>query len=202
MRTAFSLFLLLAVATSAIAQQTGQSSSAAPAGATQASETYQIVPLDVLTFKIVGEPDTETSIRVAADGRVTLPYVGTVEVAGLTVSEARQYLYDRYNADFFVNPQVYLAVTGYKQRRVNVQGMVNQQGFVIFPPEEEVTLLGAIALAGGWSNNRLADRGRVKLVRKLPNGETVEHEIDCTKISQTDWPLHDGDYIIVPERKW
>jgi polysaccharide biosynthesis/export protein len=167
----------------------------------KASENYVIVPLDVIHFRIIGEPETETEVRVASDGSVTLPYIGTVKVSGMSVAQARGLLFDKYAQDFYVNPQIDMVIVSYKQRRVNVTGMVNKPGFVVFPPEEKMTLLGAIALAGDWSANRLASK-TVKLIRNTENGETKTYEIDTTKVGPDEWPLQDGDMIIVPERTW
>lgn len=171
-----------------------------PATRVKASENYVIVPLDVIEFKILGESETQTEVRVANDGSISLPYIGNVRIAGMSVAEARQMLYGKYAADYYVNPQIDLAIISYKQLRVNVQGMVNRQGFVIFPPEEKMTLLGAIAMAGGWSDNRLASK-TVKLIRTSDKGTTTT-EIDTTKIGPDDCPLQDGDLVIVPERTW
>jgi polysaccharide export outer membrane protein len=171
-----------------------------PSTRVKASENYIIVPLDVIQFRILGENETQTEVRVANDGSISLPYIGNVKIAGMTVSDARSMIYLKYAADYYVNPQIDLAIISYKQQRVNVQGMVNRQGFVIVPPEEKVTLLGAIAMAGGWSDNRLASK-TVKLVRTSEKGTTTT-EIDTTKIGPDDCPLQDGDLIIVPERTW
>jgi len=168
----------------------------------KASENYLIGPLDVIHFRIIGEPETETEVRVANDGSVTLPYIGTICLKEKTVAQARAYLFSEYSKDFYVNPQVDIAIVAYKQRRVNVQGMVNKQGFVLFPPEEKMTLLGAIALAGGWGDNRLAQKSAVKLIRTDENGVVQTYVIDANTLSQEDWPLRDEDLIIVPERKW
>lgn len=171
-----------------------------PSTMVKASENYVIGPLDVIHFRIIGEDETQTEVRVANDGCISLPYIGTVKISDMTVADARSLIYKMYAADYYVNPQVDLAIVSYKQQRVNVQGMVNRQGFVIFPPEEKVTLLGAIAMAGGWSDNRLASK-TVKLVRTADN-KTTTTEIDTTKIGPEDCPLQDGDLIIVPERTW
>ncbi|MFA5257593.1 MAG: polysaccharide biosynthesis/export family protein [Opitutales bacterium] len=173
-----------------------------PSTKVKASENYKIGPLDVIHFRIIGEPETETEVRVANDSSVTLPYIGTVRLKDMTVAQAREFLFAQYSKDFYVNPQVDIAIVAYKQRRVNVQGMVNKQGFVLFPPEEKMTLLGAIALAGGWGDNRLAQRSAVKLVRTDEKGETQTYVIDANTLGQDDWPLIDGDLIVVPERKW
>jgi protein involved in polysaccharide export with SLBB domain len=61
-------------------------------------------------------------------------------------------------------------------------------------------LLGAISAAGGWRNDRLADRHNVKLTRTMPDGTTTTFQIDATKINQNDWVLRDGDLVIVGER--
>ncbi|MBN1404845.1 MAG: polysaccharide biosynthesis/export family protein [Opitutales bacterium] len=166
------------------------------------SENYKISALDVLQFRIIGELETDCEVRVAYDGSITLPYIGTVSVKDKTVAEARQFLYEQYASDYYVDPQIDLVIVAYKQKRVNVQGMVNRQGFVIFPPEEKMTLLGAIALAGGWGDNRLAQRSAVRLTRTDENGNSKTFVIDADNIGQDDWQLEDGDLIYVPERKW
>lgn len=157
--------------------------------------------MDGLTFRIIGEQETATEVRVASDGTVNLPYVGSVKLAGKTVSEARTYLYELYDRDWYVNPQIDLLVVSYSQRRVQVLGKVARQGPVIFPPEEEMTLLSAIAYAGGWSYDGLARMSAVKLKRN-ENGSVREFVIDATSIGPNDWILKDGDIIEVPERRF
>jgi len=197
----WSVFFSFVVAVLAVNPAMAQVSLAAN-GNVKASESYQISPLDVLHFRIVGELETETEVRVAQDGSITLPYLGTVNITGKTVAQAREFLFAEYSKDFYVNPQIDLVIVSYKERRVNVQGMVNRQGFVLFPPEEKMTLMGAIALAGGWGDNRLAQKSAVKLIRTDEDGVSKTYVIDTQEISQEDWPLQDGDLIVVPERKW
>ncbi|MDX2111324.1 MAG: polysaccharide biosynthesis/export family protein [Verrucomicrobiota bacterium] len=164
----------------------------------QTSETYTITALDGLQFRIVGELETATEVRVAGDGSVTLPYVGTVKLAGKTVSEARQYLYELYDKDWYVNPQIDLLVVSYSQRRVQVLGRVGRQGPVVFPPEEKMTLITAISYAGGWDPQGLSRKTDVTVTRKEGGVDKV-YTIDVTK-SGKDFDLKDGDTIFVPER--
>jgi polysaccharide export outer membrane protein len=85
---------------------------------------------------------------------------------------------------------------------VNVMGSVNSPGSVLFPEEQEMTLLDAISRAGGF--NRLADRKRVKLSRTLPDGRTESTEVntdDLIKSGNTKtFVLQRDDVIFVPER--
>ena len=200
-----SLIALLGVVVLGAGLLSGESN-AARAGvgesAAQASENYMIRPLDGLRFRIIGEPDTTTDVRVAADGSVNLPYVGSVSLGGKSVQEARQFLFDLYDAEWFVNPQIDLMVVVYAQRRVQVLGKVARQGTVVFPPEERMTVLNAIAEAGGWSHDNLARRNAVVLRRVGEDGNLQEFVIDTTSIGPNDWPLQDGDIIDVPERRF
>jgi polysaccharide export outer membrane protein len=81
-------------------------------------------------------------------------------------------------------------------------GSVNTPGAVLFPQEEELTLLDAISRAGGF--NRLADRKRVKLSRTTSEGTTEAVEInteDLIKSGNTkSYILQRDDVIFVPER--
>jgi polysaccharide biosynthesis/export protein len=46
-----------------------------------------LAPLDIVSIKILDEPDLSASARVEADGTVNFPYVGRVQAAGLTEDE-------------------------------------------------------------------------------------------------------------------
>ncbi len=55
--------------------------SAAPAGG------RVLVPSDVVTIRVIGEPVLDTTARVAPDGTITFPYVGRIKAAGRTEDE-------------------------------------------------------------------------------------------------------------------
>ena len=63
-------------------------------------------------------------------------------------------------------------------------------------------LLEAIAMAGGWSNDRLADKKNVTITRDAEDGSKFVIEVDARKVTARDHPLQDGDLITVPERIW
>lgn len=161
------------------------------------SDNYVIQPSDIIVFKVVGEPDIDTELRVSADGIVFLPWIGDIHLQGKTVREARQSIYTLYDQDYLVNPQVQLLVTYFSENRVQVLGQVGRQGDVVIPPEETLSLLQAIARAKGWT--RLSNKRRVGLQRVMPNGTIKEYMIDAGKISVKDWQLQKGDVITIPE---
>lgn len=167
-----------------------------------ASGNYLLNPSDLLRVEVFQEPDLIREVRVAQDGSIVLPLIGKINVGGKSVFDAERLITELYNRDYLVNPQINVTITEYALRRVNVIGQVNKPGVVIFPPEEEMVLLEAISLAGGF--NRLADKGKVTLTRTLPDGKSETFTIDTRKLISGDqpmkWDLEKDDVIFVPER--
>ena len=128
-----------------------------------ASGNYLLNPSDILRVEVFQEQDLFREVRVAQDGSIVLPLIGKIYVGGKSVFDAEKLITELYNRDYLVNPQINVTITEYALRRVNVIGQVNKPGIVIFPPEEEMVLLEAISLAGGF--NRLADKSKVTLTR-------------------------------------
>ena len=61
-------------------------------------------------------------------GSISLPLLGEVPVAGLTVAEAKQKLTSLLARDFLVNPQVEMKIKEYQSQFVTVLGEVNSPG--------------------------------------------------------------------------
>ena len=184
------LVFLLSGATPIFSQEGGD-------GGNQVSDNYIIRASDVIQFKVFNEPGLDTQVRISADGKMSLPWIGEIYVAGMSLRKAREHVYQRYNSDYLVNPQIQLDVVYFSENRVQVLGQVGKQGDIIIPPEESLTLLQAISKASGWT--RLSNKKKVKLKRITSNGELTEHTIDARNISIKDWPLQKGDVILVPE---
>ena len=171
------------------------------AGKTAKSD-YVLQASDLIRVQIFQEDDLTREVRVSQEYSIVLPMIGSVDVRGKTLRQAEEMIRDRYDRDYLVNPQVNVIVLEYAKRTVNVMGSVNSPGAVLFPQEEDLSLLDAISRAGGF--NRLADRKRVKLSRTLPDGRTESTEInadDLIKSGNTkSYILQRDDVIFVPER--
>jgi polysaccharide export outer membrane protein len=166
------------------------------------SSNYVIQPSDVIRLMVFQEPDLTQEFRVPQNGRFHFPLIGSVDLTGKTVEKAEALLRQLYDRDYLVNPQINLLVIEFSQRRVNVLGAVNSPGTVVFPPEENMTLIDAISRAGGFS--RLGNRRSVTLTRKGPDGETKQYRINADEIVRGEgastWTLEKDDLIYVPER--
>jgi polysaccharide export outer membrane protein len=131
---------------------------------------YVIGHGDVLSVSIYGEGDMAASPAVGGaqptaeagagqrqggggaivrmDGRVSLRHIGDIQVAGMTLTQAADYLKKLY-LTVFEDPIVTVVLVNSQSRRYTVMGQVNSPGifFLDFP----VTIVEAIARSGGFN---------------------------------------------------
>jgi polysaccharide export outer membrane protein len=165
-----------------------------------ASDSYVIRDNDLIRLTVFQEDDMTTETRVSKSGYITLPLLGAVEVSGKSVADATNEIRTRLDKDYIINPQVTLAVMEYAEQWVTVLGEVQKPGQVQIPPEGGLDLLGAIALAGGYT--RVADPSDV-IVRRVINGHDVVARVDAKRLARDtkvqEFLVQPGDRISVGE---
>lgn len=166
------------------------------------STDYVMQPSDLIRVMVFQEPDLMREVRITQEYTITLPLIGTIDLRNKTVRQAEEIIRSLYDKDYLVNPQINLTVLEYTQRTVKVLGAVNSPGAIVFPPEQKMGLLEAIARAGGFS--RIAERRKVRLSRTLEDGKSENYIINTDEMIQgasaQQWLLTKGDVIFVPER--
>ena len=141
-------------------------------GALSSGESdYVLVVGDVVELNVFREPDLTTQATIARDGTVQLPLIREVQLAGLSIRDAREMLRQLYDKKFLVDPQVFLNVVKYAQRKFTIMGQVARPGSYELQGGERMDLLEAIGLAGGFT--RIANRGRVIIQRREGDGVTA-----------------------------
>lgn len=167
-------------------------------------ESYRLRARDFVRIGVINEADTFVERRINTDGTIDVPFLkgdSLVKIAGMTMTEAQAELAKRFGA-YFKSPQVSVEIKGYAERRVYVDGSVGRTGPVAIPPEEEITLKKALAMAGGIS--RGGNRSAVMLRRKQADGSVRTYEFNVRKIEEGDEPdvlLEDDDQITVRESR-
>lgn len=139
--------------------------------ARSSGDDYRIVPADILDVTVFQETDMKSSLRVSTEGTIALPLVGAIAVGGLTTQEAAQAIRAKLSKGYLINPQVSVTVMEFSKRRFTVLGQVQKPGAFDMPDQQEVTLLQAIGMAGGYT--RLANPGKVTLMRRTEGRESV-----------------------------
>jgi polysaccharide export outer membrane protein len=85
--------------------------------------------------------------EVGSDNTISLPLIGTLTAAGLTLSELRTAIESALAQGFYQNPRISIQLITVPQ--IYVLGEVNHAG--AFPYAPDMTLGKAAALAGGYS---------------------------------------------------
>ena len=146
-------------------------------------------PGDVVHVSVPNEPGYSGDYPVDARGRVTLPSVGVVYVAGRTPDQVSDSLTTALR-HFVTNPAIQVTVL----KRILVAGEVAKPG--LYPVDATVTVGDLIALAGGPNAN--ANRTQIQLIR---NGRVIVGSLGPGTVVQNT-PLESGDQIFIPQRAW
>lgn len=149
-----------------------QADTATPAVAKDAPELQRGAPGDTLLrnndlvrITVFQEDDLLTETRISKTGYINFPLLGALELAGKTVDEATAEIRNRLDKDYIINPHVTITVLEYAMQWVTVLGEVQKPGTVVIPAEGGLDLLGAIALAGGYT--KIAAPNRITVRRQV-----------------------------------
>jgi len=155
---------------------------------------------DVIEVLVYDEPSMSKIFKVAPNGTIDFPLVGTVGVEGKEPQEVADVLRARLrDGKILKNPQVSVLVKEVNSKKFAVFGQVQKPGQ--FPMTEGMTVVQAISLAGGFTP--LADRDRVTLNRKVAKDKVVRVVFSVAAMTEgkiNDVPLQAGDTIYVEER--
>ncbi|WP_288365923.1 polysaccharide export protein [uncultured Marinobacter sp.] len=140
---------------------------------------YVVSPGDTLRITIWDHPELSTlggsaeggaGHPVHSDGTIVYPFVGDVQVAGLTVRQVRERLAQALS-EYIQAPTIDVTVSDFRSRRVYVTGAVGSPG-KLYLTSEPMTLLEAVSAAGGLEDN--ADWTDVTLTR---NGKSIRYSL-------------------------
>ncbi len=155
---------------------------------------------DMIRITVFQEDDLTTETRISKSGSIIFPLIGEVQMDGRTVDEVTSEIRQRLDKDYLVNPHVTLVILDFARQWVTVLGEVQKPGQVEFPAEGGLDLLGAIALAGGYT--RIADPSHV-LVRRVVDGRDVVLKVNAKELARDvevkPFPVIPGDTINVAQ---
>jgi polysaccharide export outer membrane protein len=157
----------------------------------------KLAPGFLLDVQVYDEPDLSAHVRVDNQGNIGMPFLKTLHVGGLTVSEAKELIENRFLREGILkNPQITIDVEQFATTSVTVMGEVQNPGKVeLLAPH---SLLDVIGMTGG--ETPLAGN---TIELKHPNGSasmksTIYHYAkggDATEIREV--MVHPGDTVIV-----
>ncbi len=147
---------------------------------------------DLLSIHLFGDPDYSVSARIATDGTVLLPLIGTVSLSGLSTTAAEQMIGQRLEtAGMYRSPQVLLQVLEGPTSVVTVAGEMH----AVVPVVGSRSLYAVIASAGGLPSS--ASRNVTILRPGQAQPLTVDIGNDPLHSATANVPTFPGDTIIV-----
>src|SRR5262249_9250099 len=163
------------------------------------SGSYILSPNDLIQIEVFQEEDLRTSAKISKEGTTTLPRLGNVKLAGLTMGQATARLTELLKKDYLVNPRVSMTVVSFSKKRFTVLGQVNSPGIKEMPDQESIDLLEAIGMAGGYT--RIANPSKITIKRREGANETVI-QVDGKAMAKGNgkgFQIKPGDTITVAE---
>jgi polysaccharide export outer membrane protein len=161
---------------------------------------YKLAPNDLLDFRVFQEPELDAVVRISGDGQASFPLIGSLLIGGRTVSEASDLIRSRYRDGYLVNPQISLTVRSYAKKLFTILGQVQKPGSYDMQGTNQITLLQAIGMAGGYT--KIADPSNVTVKRLELGGERVL-KVNAKRMArgqdQSSFYIKTGDVISVGE---
>lgn len=168
----------------------------APSEEPATSAVYHLRVGDIVQVDVFQEPGMTTRQRVQGDGSISVGLIGRVQVLGESVEQAASRIAKLLDKKYLVNPQVNVTVLAYSPRRFTVWGQVQRPGSYVIPPEQDVSLPEALAMAGGNSN--IGNLRKVIVSRKR-EGAIKRIRIDALSAAAQYFNVREGDVVFVSE---
>ena len=161
-----------------------------PATTAPSSSGYVLGPDDQILIRALDGLDIgDKPVLIGTNGNITLPLIGRVQAAGLTVEQLEAELASRLKA-YVKEPQISVTVTEFRSQPVSVFGAVATPGVVQLRGRK--TLYEALSMAGGPRETagstvsivRLSENGPIPLPGASPDptGRYSSAELDMQEI--------------------
>ena len=202
MSGSFKAFLVLLALPSGIMRgQAPAAATVASSNATQQGSRYALRSGDTITLEYRLTPEFNQTALIQPDGFLSLPLVGSLHVAGLTLDQVRDQVVERASSRL-KDPEVTVTLKEFERPFIVVAGEVSKPGKLDF--YERTTALQAILLAGGVVAS--GQQSDVYVFRKIDGCLAEVHHLNLKGIHHTrnlerDLVLEPGDMILVPRNK-
>lgn len=166
------------------------------------AQDYILGVEDVLTVTVYDQPDLKSVVRISGDGMITLPLIGQVKAAGLSVEKLSDEIEARLSDGYLVHPQVTIFIEEFRSLKATILGGVRAPG--LYELKGQTSLLELISKAGGLvedaANEAIIQRSRpdsqenevitIDLKELLQHGQAAQNPA-----------IMNGDHIYIPKKK-
>ena len=137
------------------------------------------------------------SAAVRPDGKISMPLLKEVAIAGLTPAQAEKTIAEQL-AQFIKGANVTVVVSQINSKKIYLLGAVKKEGTISFT--YKMTVMQALSEAGGLTD--YAKRKKIYVIR-IENGKEYRLPFDYDAVvkgerMELNIPLEPGDTIVVP----
>ena len=154
------------------------------------AQGFKVGKGDLLSITVYEHDDLSMNARVSANGTINVPFIGSVEVAGMTSEKIADHLMRLYvDEEYLINPQVMVFVEEYRSRKANILGQVKSPGQ--YEVDEETTIMVIVTMASGFTGRAYKKNAQV-IRREEGEKKIIEH-------MAMDERVLPGDIIVIQE---
>jgi lipopolysaccharide/colanic/teichoic acid biosynthesis glycosyltransferase/protein involved in polysaccharide export with SLBB domain len=158
-----------------------------------ADRDYYIGIDDVFEVTVWNNRDLSRTVRVRPDGKVSLPLLQDIVVAGLTPMQLQTWLGEALSG-YMKQPEVSVIIHEVHSRKVSVIGEVREPGR--YEITGRTTVLDVLSMAGGL--NDYADRNGIVLIRQ-DGATSARVAIDYNALlSGKNWNGGRANFVVLP----
>jgi polysaccharide biosynthesis/export protein len=185
--------------TAAVPDKPAVPSSAGATAAQGVGDDYVIGSGDTLQITVWKEPELSVpTVVVRPDGKITVPLIKEVKVAGLTPRQAEALIVAGIEK-FYTDPNVTVVVALPTSKKIYLIGAVQKQG--ILPYTYGMTVLQALSEAGGLTD--YAKKTKIYVLR-TENGREYRLDFNYKEAirgerADQNYVLLPGDTVVVPQ---
>lgn len=165
-----------------------------------AEPEYRFYPGDKLDIAVPAlAARLNRTVTVQPDGRITMPYLGPIMAADLTIRQLEDAVSREYGSQFTSPPRVQITLNEAAPLKVFVGGEVGNPGE--YALSGDANALQAVIQAGSFKPS--ADTKQVIIIRRLPGGIAAVRSANLSPTSNRNGradlvPLSRNDVIYVP----
>lgn len=150
---------------------------------------------DLIKISVFGAPESDQDARVDQDGNVSVNFIGSVHVAGMTTNQAQDMIAQKFKTGgFYAQPQVSIFIKEYATQGISVMGEVQHPG--VYPILGPRRLFDVLSLAGGTGPKA----GRVVSISRRDHPETPNNVMlsnDPNESAKSNIDVYPGDTVVV-----
>ena len=152
---------------------------------------------DILNIQLVGQINETEDYSINNDGSVSLPDIGKIVIAGLSLNEASLFIKSKINAAL-IGTEAFISLSGIRDVNVMVSGNAKNPG--IYTLTGNSNILHAISVAGG-----ISEYGSVREINLIRDNKVIESLDIYDLLIQGKYNvrkrLRSGDVVFVETRK-